>query len=115
MFPELNPLKLLQSALAESRFLRILILVAGLGWGLLLVAFLTRDVLPRLVGLLYFFHIFCWYFALATRSGFLKHQELMKTPGAATAAYVADYICQGLLFFCQVLFLLAVFRLFETP
>ena len=110
----LNPLKLLRHSLSDSRLLRLLFVLACLGWLLLLGALLRRPAHLRLAGLLYFFHLFGWYFALALRSGLREHQQRCPTPGSRRAAAWAEEACSAALLFCQILFLLAVFRLLES-
>ena len=103
----------MRDALRESRFLRLMFVVAILGWSLLAWTWLIRRPMVQAVLLLYFFHLFTWYFALMTREGFRTHRRLSGTRAADTAWRIADQGAQGVLLFCQILFLLAVFRLLQ--
>ncbi len=64
--------------------------------------------------ILYGFHLGSWYFALATRTAFAFLMTMdTNRPTPRIAAFV-DQLCQAVILFCQVLFLMIIFRLIET-
>ncbi|MFT7618615.1 MAG: hypothetical protein ACI97A_002262 [Planctomycetota bacterium] len=107
---ELNPIKLIRGGVNQSRLLKVLFLVACLGWFFLGATLVLKPLNPTIALIIVGFHLGTWYFALATRSALYFVLGLNGKSSQGRAATLIDCICYGIILFCQILFLVTVLR-----